>query len=109
MEKNLYEIRVDLNSNALRGIYFQVKRNNYFISHGFRKKTRQTPIRELAVGVKLAELRKKTGLTQKELAQKVNKPQSTISRVETGELNPSIELLAEIAQGLGKKMVLTFE
>ncbi len=64
---------------------------------------------KLDVGLKLAELRKDAGLTQKQLAQKVGKPQSTISRVETGELNPSIELVIELAQGLDKKLVLNFE
>ncbi|EHA7756851.1 helix-turn-helix transcriptional regulator [Enterococcus faecalis] len=64
---------------------------------------------KLDVALKLAELRKSAGLTQKQLAQKVGKPQSTISRVETGELNPSIELVIELAQGLDKKVVLNFE
>ncbi|WP_313628717.1 helix-turn-helix transcriptional regulator [Enterococcus italicus] len=64
---------------------------------------------KLDVALKLAELRKSVGLTQKQLAQKIGKPQSTISRVETGELNPSIELVIELAQGLDKKVVLNFE
>lgn len=64
---------------------------------------------KLDVGLKLAELRKDTGLTQKQLSQKVGKPQSTISRVETGELNSSIELVMELAQGLDKTLVLSFE
>lgn len=64
---------------------------------------------KLDVALKLTELRKQSGLTQKQLAEKVGKPQSTISRVETGELNPSIELVIELAQGLDKKVVLNFE
>lgn len=64
---------------------------------------------KLNVALKLAELRKSAGLTQKQLAQKIGKPQSTISRVETGEMNPSIELVIELAQGLDKKLVLNFE
>lgn len=64
---------------------------------------------KLDVALKLAELRKSAGLTQKQLAQKIGKPQSTISRVETGEMNPSIELVIELAQGLDKKLVINFE
>ncbi|MGL9894086.1 helix-turn-helix domain-containing protein [Enterococcus mundtii] len=64
---------------------------------------------KLDIALKLAELRKSTGLTQKQLAQKIGKPQSTISRVETGEMNPSIELVIELAQGLDKKLVINFE
>lgn len=64
---------------------------------------------KLDIALKLAELRKSAGLTQKQLAQKIGKPQSTISRVETGEMNPSIELVIELAQGLDKKLVINFE
>jgi len=64
---------------------------------------------KLNVALQLTELRKSAGLTQKQLAQKIGKPQSTISRVETGEMNPSIELVIELAQGLDKKLVLNFE
>ena len=64
---------------------------------------------KLDVALKLVELRKSAGLTQKQLAQKIGKPQSTISRVETGEMNPSIELVIELAQGLDKKLVINFE
>lgn len=64
---------------------------------------------KLNVALQLTELRKSAGLTQKQLAQKIGKPQSTISRVETGEMNPSIELVIELAQGLDKKVVLNFE
>src|SRR5699024_1341974 len=59
LEKNLYEIRVSTNSQALRGIYFQVQGSQYFITHGFRKKSKKTPRRELEKGRKIRELFKK--------------------------------------------------
>lgn len=34
---------------------------------------------------------------------------TTISRVETGEMNPSIELIMEISAGLGKEFVPIFK
>lgn len=47
LQYNLYEIRVNAKGNALRGIYFQIESNSYFITHGFRKKTSKTPRKEL--------------------------------------------------------------
>ena len=63
----------------------------------------------LELAIKLTNLRKSAGLTQKDLAEIIGKPQSTISRIETGQMNPSIELVAEIASGLGKKFVPEFK
>ncbi len=47
LDSNLYEIRVSASGNAIRGLYFQVTNNNYFITHGFLKKTNKTPIKEI--------------------------------------------------------------
>ncbi|OTN75579.1 hypothetical protein A5886_000653 [Enterococcus sp. 8G7_MSG3316] len=63
----------------------------------------------LDFALQMTELRKNAGLTQSELAKIIGKPQSTISRIETGEMNPSIELIFEISKGLGKKFVPNFE
>ena len=46
----------------------------------------------------LVELRKKSGLTQNELAEKLNYSDNTISRWEHAEITPSVESLAQIAQ-----------
>ena len=64
---------------------------------------------KLDFALQVAQARKSAGLTQKELAAKNGKPQSTISRIETGEMNPTIELIIEISMGLGKKFVLSIE
>ncbi len=47
LDSNLYEIRSQYFSNIQRAIYFHVDHNNYFITHGFTKKSNKTPIREL--------------------------------------------------------------
>ncbi|KRM91871.1 helix-turn-helix domain-containing protein [Fructilactobacillus florum] len=44
------------------------------------------------------KLRTKLGLSQRDFATLVGKPQSTISRIETGEMNPSFQLLNEIGE-----------
>ncbi|TFI12404.1 XRE family transcriptional regulator [Thiopseudomonas sp. 4R-3cl] len=73
------------------------------------KKQLEIERERLDLAIKLAELRNRSGYTQKELANKIGKPQSTISRIETGEMNPSIDLVIEIVNGLDKKFVVSFE
>ncbi|TDM07921.1 helix-turn-helix domain-containing protein [Macrococcus lamae] len=53
---------------------------------------------KLETAVQLVKLRQKKGLSQRQLAQLMNKPQSTIARIENGEMNPTISLLAEVAK-----------
>lgn len=47
---------------------------------------------------RIAELRKKAGLTQKELAEKLNINSVTLSRYETGSRKPSFETLRELSK-----------
>lgn len=56
----------------------------------------------------LLKLRESLNLTQVELAQKANKPQSTISRIESGKMNVSIEVLIQIASSVGKELKIEF-
>jgi len=48
--------------------------------------------------------RKEKNLTQKGLAELIGTKQSNISRLESGNYNPSLELLTKIAQVMGKKL-----
>ncbi len=57
------------------------------------------------LGNKIRAIRKKRGLTMKQLAAEVGVAYLTISRVETGKVSPSVALLGEIAQCLGKSVV----
>ena len=52
--------------------------------------------------------RHEAGLTQKELAEKTGLQQANISRIENGNGNPSIATLNRIAQGMGKKLTISF-
>ncbi|WP_123054661.1 helix-turn-helix transcriptional regulator [Clostridium sp. JN-1] len=47
-------------------------------------------------------------LTQKQFADKVGIKQSNISRLESGNYNPSIEFLQKIAKALGKELHIEF-
>jgi len=47
-------------------------------------------------------------LTQKQFAEKVGIKQSNISRLESGNYNPSMDFLQKIAQALGKELYIEF-
>jgi DNA-binding XRE family transcriptional regulator len=47
--------------------------------------------------------RKERNLTQKELAKLIGTRQSNISRLESGNYNPTIEFLTKIAKAVGKE------
>lgn len=67
-----------------------------------------TECEKLDIAVALAKMRKEEGLTQKQLADRAHKPQSTIARIENGTLNPSVQLLADIARGAGRRLQVSF-
>ena len=48
----------------------------------------------------IAEARKSAGITQTQLSQKTGISQCDISRIETGQANPSIKTLKRVAAGL---------
>lgn len=57
----------------------------------------------------IIEERKNQGLTQQQLAEKIGTKASNISRLETGNANPTVEFLLEIAKALNKKLKITLE
>ena len=59
----------------------------------------------LALAIQIAEEREKAGISQKELASKLNTSQSVISRIENGKQNISLDMLQKIAEALGKKQI----
>ncbi len=56
----------------------------------------------------IIKLRIEQGLSQKELANKINSKQSAISRLESGDYNPSLEFLNKVATALGKELHISF-
>lgn len=53
---------------------------------------------------RLIEKRLERGLTQGELATKIGTKQSAISRLESGNYNPSLAFLNKVASGLGANL-----
>lgn len=54
----------------------------------------------------LISTRVKKGLTQKEVAKKIGTKQSAIARLESGNVNPSLEFLQKFAQVMGYKLTI---
>ena len=57
----------------------------------------------------LIGLRMKLKQTQKEFAKKLGTTQSAISRLENGEISPTIRFLGKVAKTFGKKLVIEFK
>lgn len=55
------------------------------------------------------EARIKSGLTQKELSMVTDIDQAEISKIESGNANPSIKTLERLAQGMGMELRVSFE
>jgi ribosome-binding protein aMBF1 (putative translation factor) len=57
----------------------------------------------------IIRLRIEQGISQKELAERINTKQSAISRLENGDYNPSLEFLSKVATALGKELHISFQ
>ena len=56
----------------------------------------------------IIQSRSEQNITQKELADRIGIKQSNISRLESGNYNPSLEFLKKVASGLGKEIHIEF-
>jgi ribosome-binding protein aMBF1 (putative translation factor) len=63
---------------------------------------------EFAIVQAMIDARKKSGLTQKELADKTGINQGDISKIESGTANPSLRTLKRLAFGMNMKLRLEF-
>ncbi|WP_462247808.1 helix-turn-helix domain-containing protein [Ekhidna sp.] len=57
--------------------------------------------RLIELGEQVRKVRESKGMTQTELAYKVDKEQPSLNRVEKGRINPSYKYLLDLAEGLG--------
>ena len=62
---------------------------------------------EFAIAQAVIEKRLEEGLTQSELARKVGTKQSAISRLESGNYNPSITFLEKVAKALNLDLIVS--
>lgn len=61
----------------------------------------------ITVGAFLARNRKLAGLSQRELAERAFKHQSSISRIEMGHISPSLDTVDHLLRAMGRKLILT--
>lgn len=64
---------------------------------------------ECALVQAMIDARKRTGMTQQQLAEKTGISQSDISKFETGGGNPSIKTLQRLAAGMGMILQVEFK
>lgn len=64
--------------------------------------------KRLAAAIAVQDLRESLGLSQRELAELVHKPQSTIARIELGSTNVTMSTLREIGEQVNKQLVIKF-
>ena len=63
---------------------------------------------EFAIIKAMLEARKSMGMTQKELSDKTGITQGDISKLESGNANPSVRTLQRLASGMGMKLKIEF-
>lgn len=63
----------------------------------------------VSISLKLINYRTDNNMTQKDLANKLEISQAMISKLESGDYNPSIEQLWKISKKLGWKFAVVFE
>jgi ribosome-binding protein aMBF1 (putative translation factor) len=65
--------------------------------------------KEFALAAAIAEARSRAGLTQAEVAERMQTTQSNIARMEAGRTIPSTRTLEKFAQAIGAKLKISFE
>lgn len=63
---------------------------------------------EFAIIQAMIDARKQSGLTQKQLSEKTGIAQGDISKLESGNANPSLRTLQRLAAGMGMKVKIEF-
>lgn len=64
--------------------------------------------RQLEFAVAVRKLRDQHNLTQREFAKLVDKPQSTIVRIENGNMSPNIKTLEELGKPFNKSVKIEY-
>ena len=67
---------------------------------------RLEPVYDIISSITMA--RAEQNLTQRELAERCGMRQSAFARLESGNANPTLKTLQQVAKGLGKKLRISF-
>lgn len=63
--------------------------------------------RQLEIAYQILQLRKEQKMSQVTLAKKIGSTQSNVARIESGQQNFSVNLLAKVAEALGAKLKIS--
>ena len=85
------------------GISFEAIKNDLMQDEEFRKEYDKLRPRYEIIS-QIIETRKEQNMTQAELAKRVGTQKSNISRLESGNYNPSLDFLIKVARSLGKEL-----
>ena len=84
-------------------ISFEEMKNDLFKDNDFKAEYDRLKPRYDAIE-EIIKARKEQNMTQAELARKVGTQKSNISRLESGNYNPSLDFLAKVSAALGKRL-----
>jgi DNA-binding XRE family transcriptional regulator len=73
-----------------------------------QKQIAQDEIRYYDMLLSLKKIRQKIGLTQSQLATRASVPRTTISKIESGNYNPTIHTLMRLATAMNKRLEVRF-
>jgi len=85
------------------------KLHNRWIGESEYQKAYQEMAPEFEVASAVIAARKHAGLTQEELAQRMDTKQALIARLESGAQNTTLKTLGRIAEATGTQLKITFE
>ena len=85
------------------GLSFEEMKADMFKDEEFKIEYEKLKPRYEAIE-QIIRARKEHNMTQAELAKRVGTQKSNISRLESGNYNPSLDFLAKVAESLGKSL-----
>ena len=88
---------------AKSGVSFDTIKNELMMDEEFREEYDKLKPRYEIIA-QIIETRKEQNMTQAELAKRVGTQKSNISRLESGNYNPSLDFLIKVARSLGKEL-----
>jgi ribosome-binding protein aMBF1 (putative translation factor) len=83
--------------------------HNTWLKEDAYRKEYEALEREFNLASAIIEARARAGLTQEELAAKMQTTQSTIARMESGKSLPSSRTLEKLAKATGSRLKIVFE
>ncbi|MDD3241132.1 MAG: helix-turn-helix transcriptional regulator [Lachnospira sp.] len=87
------------------GVSFDTIKNDLMVDIEFQQEYEKLRPRYEII-TQIIEARKEQKMTQSDLAKKVGTQKSNISRLESGNYNPSLDFLIKVAQCLGKDLTV---